>query len=525
MRRHFVQQPRLSREIATALAEGREPRALTGLSQSLADCAKRLSPGTTVEPLLGQIRAAWRTAGVLTAAPEHLEQRREYIVRPRWRLVVRDSLITLRANLTRRSTACRHALRLAATLSLAAGGARVFEVPRGYWLPLTIALVLKPDFHDTFVFSAARVGGTVLGAAGATAIAHVLVPGPAALMVLVLGFVWGGYALAATNYVAFTFCITEYVVFLMTLAGVLRDHGSHGQNHQHSDRRSARTEALSATWPTWTAVEMRPAVAAMLEEQSRYLGALLSTYAHPAATDIKRLDEIRASARLARSNSEAIIERTLSRTARAPLDEAPYCDWTVGGDSPYCPGGAGIACRVGACQVRPVPGIGELAQQVTSSLLTLAAAVRQGSVPLPLPPIRETQLALEAAINPVVRDETDLIVDSLESDRGTAPEGHDGDDEVGIRCQVLAGGTRRAVAPHPSPLSFGRRPEKGALGAPQRIDGRPLRRNSPATASRSTPIAPASSAPTCGWKSTNDSPRSPALRSERPTRSMSKALR
>lgn len=400
-------------EIAAALAEGREPRALPGLSRSLADCVKRLSPGTTVEPLLGQIRAAWRTAGVLTAAPEHLAQRREDIVRPRWRPLVRDALITLRANLTLRSTACRHALRLAVTLSLAAAGARVFEVPRGYWLPLTIALVLKPDFHDTFAFSVARVGGTILGAAGATVIAQVLVPGPVASIMLVLGFVSGGYALAATNYVAFTICITGYVVFLMTLAGVPEITAA-------TDRiiNTVAAGALAlcayATWPTWAVSEMRPAVAAMLEEQSRYLGALLSAYAHP-ATDPRTLDEIRASARLARSNSEAIVERTLSephgrlsmkpRTVIALLAATRRIAL------------AALALHAGLEREGrdAVEGIGTLAHQVTSSLLTLASAVRHGSVPPPLPPLRETHLALGTAFNEVVRDETDLIVDSLDT--------------------------------------------------------------------------------------------------------------
>ena len=118
---------------------------------------------------------------------------------------MRDALITLRANLTTRSTACRHALRLTAILTLAAAVARVLELPRGYWLPMTIALVLKPDSRDTFVFSIARVAGTLLGAAGATAITLLLAPGPIALIVLVLGFAWGAYAFRIANYTLWPF--------------------------------------------------------------------------------------------------------------------------------------------------------------------------------------------------------------------------------------------------------------------------------------------------------------------------------
>ncbi|MGQ0713687.1 MAG: FUSC family protein [Gemmatimonadaceae bacterium] len=401
-------------EIAAALSEGREPRAPPELSPSLADCAKRLSPGTTVEPLLGQVRAAWRTAGVLTAPPESSARRREDVARPRWRPGVRNSLITLRANLTLRSTACRHALRLATTLSLAAGVASAFEVSRGYWLPMTVALVLKPDFHDTFTFSVARVGGTVLGAAGATVIARVVAPGPVALIVLVLCFVWAGYALAATNYVAFALCITGYVVFLLALAGVPETAAA---TARVTNTAIAGALALAAygTWPTWAAQEMRPALASMLEEQGRYLGELLSAYNHPEATDVTRLDEIRASARLARSNSEAVAERTLSEPRRRHSMKPS----TVVGLLAATRRNALAALALHAGLEREpratVPGIDTFARQVTNSLLTLASAVRSGTEPPPLPPLRDRHRALDPLLTEGVRDETDLMVDSVDT--------------------------------------------------------------------------------------------------------------
>jgi uncharacterized membrane protein YccC len=45
---------------------------------------------------------------------------------------VRDALTTLRANLTLRSTACRHALRLAVAVGSATAIYRVLLLPRGY---------------------------------------------------------------------------------------------------------------------------------------------------------------------------------------------------------------------------------------------------------------------------------------------------------------------------------------------------------------------------------------------------------
>src|SRR4029077_10600549 len=102
---------------------------------------------------------------------------------------IRDGLMTLRANLTRRSTAFRHALRLAAAVAIATGIYRVADLPRGYWMPMTALLVLKPEFHDTFARGAARIAGTIAGAALATLIVHLLVPGPGSLTPIVLACV------------------------------------------------------------------------------------------------------------------------------------------------------------------------------------------------------------------------------------------------------------------------------------------------------------------------------------------------
>ncbi|MEO5719518.1 MAG: FUSC family protein, partial [Chthoniobacterales bacterium] len=328
--------------------------------------------------------------------------------------LIRDGLITLRANLTLRSTACRHALRLAAILTVATAGGRIFELPRGYWLPLTIALVLKPDFHDTFAFSLGRVAGTVLGAAGATAIAIVFAPGPVALVVLVLAFVWGAYGFGIPNYSAASLCITGYVVFLLTLAGVP---GATVATDRIIYTVIAGVLALCAyaAWPTWAATEVRPAIAAALETQSRYMGALLAAYAPASPPDLKELDEIRASTRLARSNSEAVVERMLAE----PRSRSAMTSRTAVGIVAALRRSALAALSLHAGLERDmraaVPGIEDLALRVSSSLLALATATRARSAPPRLTALRGAPIAEATGSNGAVRDETDLIVDSIET--------------------------------------------------------------------------------------------------------------
>ncbi|MEO6896971.1 MAG: FUSC family protein [Caldimonas sp.] len=400
-------------EIAVALDGGREPREQPGFSAELTRCVERLSSSAVVETLLRQVRAAWRTAGVPTAVPGHLAPRREHSPRRR-RRPIRDGLITLRANLTMRSTACRHALRLAAILTVATAGGRILELPRGYWLPLTIALVLKPDFHDTFAFSLGRVAGTVLGAAGATAIAIVFAPGPVALVVLVLAFVWGAYGFGIPNYSAASLCITGYVVFLMTLAGIP---GATAATDRIIYTVIAGGLALCAyaAWPTWASTRVRPAIAAALETQSRYMAALLAAYAPASPPDLKELDEIRASTRLARSNSEAVVERMLAE----PRSRSAMTSRTAVGIVAALRRSALAALSLHAGLERDmraaVPGVEDLALRVSSSLLALATATRARSAPPRLTALRGAPIVEATGSNGAVRDETDLIVDSIET--------------------------------------------------------------------------------------------------------------
>ncbi len=401
-------------EIAEAITAGRAPSEPPDFSRILANCVKRLPPSAIVEPLIDQIRAAWRTAGVPAAVPGHLAPRGDHhITQRRSRPAVREGLITLRANLTTASTAYRHALRLAAVLTLATAGARWLEFPRGYWLPLTIALVLRPDFHDTFAFSFGRVSGTVLGAAGATAIAYLFAPGPVALVALVLAFVWGAYAFAGANYAAVSISITGYVIFLMTLAGIPEATAA-------SDRivytAAAGVLALLAylAWPTWTATEARPAIAAMLEAQGRYVEDLLVACADPAPPDLAALGQARSAARLTRSNAEAVVERMMIE----PRSRYTMRPRTAVGLVGAARRTALAALSVHAGLERGSPDLPsparELASQVGSSLLSIAMAVRNRSGAPALPPVRDTQASLATVSPDAVSDEAALVVDSIE---------------------------------------------------------------------------------------------------------------
>ncbi|MBV9488940.1 MAG: FUSC family protein, partial [Verrucomicrobia bacterium] len=74
-----------------------------------------------------------------------------------------NPIAEIRNSLSFRSTSFRHALRLGVATTLAALLASTFHLARGYWIPLTVVLVLKPNFGGTLQRCVQRISGTVLG--------------------------------------------------------------------------------------------------------------------------------------------------------------------------------------------------------------------------------------------------------------------------------------------------------------------------------------------------------------------------
>lgn len=132
--------------------------------------------------------------------------------RPAWR--------TLRANLSWHSDACRFAIRQGLTLAVAAGLAHYLRLGNGYWVPMTVLLVIKPDFQQTIHRGLARIAGTVVGAILASLLVAEMRPQLALLAALIVLFAWMAYALIQVNYAAFSVCLTAYIVFLLAFAGL-----------------------------------------------------------------------------------------------------------------------------------------------------------------------------------------------------------------------------------------------------------------------------------------------------------------
>lgn len=172
-------------------------------------------------------QAVWR--GVLTMSGGLLQAAVIYVI---WRILgpppekTDDPMpggevwhVGLRRHVSIHSPIGRYAFQLSATLAVAAVAYRWLQLPNGYWVPMTAAIILKPDFHHTFSRGLARLCGTILGVILSATLAALLHPGPPLQAVFILLFAWLGYALIKVNYALFAIFITCYVTVLLAMAG------------------------------------------------------------------------------------------------------------------------------------------------------------------------------------------------------------------------------------------------------------------------------------------------------------------
>lgn len=396
-------------EIAGAVQLRRAPEDAAGNWDALARCSRDLPQSEVLDALFGQLRAAWRTAGTLTS---HAARVMPAGVRAVELPMARDTWTTIVANVSPKSAAFRHAVRLAVAVGLAEAIYRIAELPRGYWMPMTAALVLKPDFADTFARSFARVAGTLTGAAVATAVVHFWSPPPQVLIILIVTLVWACYAVFRVNYALFTLCLTGYVVFLLMLSGV-GEMTAASLRAEYTVAGGVLSLLVYAAWPSWSGRSVRAALGEMLDLHRAYVGALLASFESGRAPENQRLGDLRAAARLARSNAEATIERMAHEPARTAMLEAQAATDVLAALRRNALASLALHAQLERGLGAPLPGLASLRELIDARLGGLASAVRAGKPAHDMPELRRAQLALPADAAERLGPETDIMVDAI----------------------------------------------------------------------------------------------------------------
>jgi uncharacterized membrane protein YccC len=349
----------------------------------------------------GQLRAALHNANFAGSLGElRLEEDDARLPRE---LRTRNTFAILRANLTLSSVACRHAIRCGICLALAVVGERFAGISHGYWIPMTAAIVLKPDFAGTFSFGLLRVVGTLLGLALTTALVHFAFGGEWPRVILFIVFCFGFRILTTMHYAIGVMLLTSLIVILLSFEGL-----APGETMMARAVGTSIGSALAliayVVWPTWEARRIWPALAEMVDSYRKYFVAVLED-----ATRVPA--EIRRAARSARTNAQASLDRLRNEPRRNRADVA-VAEGAFANANRFIR--AAMALEAIRQHEGPIPAHDEIrnfSRQVDAGLGTVIRGLRDHTATRPdTTTLRTAQTALVQALNSSTAPENDIQI-------------------------------------------------------------------------------------------------------------------
>lgn len=409
------------------IALEREHVALPTGSAAARDAEQAIEDGRS---FLGQLRTAWR-AGQAPEDRAGASALRPRDVQPFGVTQFGLALETLRANLSWKSVYTQHAIRLAATLAAAGTLEHLLPLERGYWIPMTAVLVLRPDFTSTLTRGGGRVAGTVAGAILAGLIFTLIRPGLEVFVVLAILSAALAFTVFRVNYGVFTIAITLYVIFLLAIGGA-------PEHRAAVDRVAATllggTLALLAyvLWPTWSRERVAIELADLLDAQRRHATLLLRAYLMPQQTVERVIRDTQLETWLARSNAEATIDRMATEPVRPRAITLRAALGLLSASKRYGIASLTLQSRLPRSAAIAQSAVETLADELDASMRSIVRAIRDDEDLEPLPRLRDAQVALKRAYDQTpdsslaaLVSETDLLVDSVETMAGIVHKLHE----------------------------------------------------------------------------------------------------
>ena len=428
-------------EVAAALRDARAPEGVEEAWQTLDAAVASLerAPATAghdvasnlartvadARALVGQLRSAWIMSGApadgdpVPEAPRSGRRKRLQAFRPP---AIAEAFATLRANVSFESAYTQHGLRMAAVLALAQIISHLLPIDRGYWIAITAAIVLRPDFATTFTRGLARLGGTLIGALVASSVALLHPNGPA-LAGLSLLFAAVGYTVFNVNYAVFSAAITGYVVFLLAFGG-FSEHAAILDRIGATLLGGALALVAYLAWPTWERELVPARLGELLERQRKLSRLVLRAYLDPAHRDEAAIRAAQLASWRARSNADASVDRMLSEPVRPRAVTVRAALGILAASRRYGLANLSLSARLARAPDLPpdvVPAYEALVDGFDVSLARLDEAVRQRTEPPELPPLRTLYAEFTRLVDAdhldteVLQAETDLMVDAVNS--------------------------------------------------------------------------------------------------------------
>jgi uncharacterized membrane protein YccC len=386
---------RVLRGVARALDEAGPPtraeaalKTLQASEQALFGQAEPSFASNHVHALSGQLAAAVRNANWAGSRGEiRAETAESSLPAP---LRSGSALAAMRANMIPQSIAFRHAVRCAVVLTLAVAISRYAHLPHGYWLPMTAAIVLRPDFGATLNFGLLRVVGTVLGLVLTTLVLRFTPDAPwahiAVLAILCVGFRY----LATAHYGIAVAALTGTVVILLSFDGV-ESAAAMSDRVLNTVLGSAMALVAYVLWPSWERTRARAALADMFDGYAAYL----ATLAGPAPARERR--DARTLSRTARTNAQASLDRMRSEPA-TPVHLMEMAQTLFANGNRLARTAMTLEAMVDDMGEANRDLVWPLVRESSGALHTLADALRHSRPPDSLPDLRSRQREIVTAL-------------------------------------------------------------------------------------------------------------------------------
>lgn len=271
------------------------------------------------------------------------------------------------------SLVLRHAVRLGIACALGLWIAEAWHLYRGVWVPLTVAIILKPDFGGTRERVLGRVTGTVLGGLIAAALTDLLRDPWINLAALIpLGIL--AYSQKTVAYQRFVMFLTMFVLVMLNLV----DHGDwRDPIFRAFDTALGGGIGLLAAYLFWRRsplVDLPERTAAALETAREYF---VRVAARLRGEERGTLRDARQAAQLAAANLAVEFQRALSQDEDDPEAE-PYYSLTNATQRLV-----DAIVTLAAARPRALPPA--LEQEIAQWFAALAAHARERSLPPPAP--------------------------------------------------------------------------------------------------------------------------------------------
>jgi uncharacterized membrane protein YccC len=292
--------------------------------------------------------------------------------------------VYLRAILNPGSLLFRYALRVAVVTASAVALSQAIGIKRGYWMTLTVIVILQPYTGVTSQRAVQRIIGTVLGGI-ITAALGALIHDPLAIMALAFIFVTCCVALLPVNYVAFSVFLTPTFVLLAEASA--------------GDWHLARTRVLNTLlggtlawlgsrllWPSPEANRLPGHMAESLRANKAYLLRVIQNFGDRSEAAGRSILNARRATGLTASNTDESFQRYLGEHSGRTDDLSSAMTFTT-----YM---RRVTASIAALSLvrhgteRPDPKILEpFGNAVSDELERLADATENGRPPNPMPDI------------------------------------------------------------------------------------------------------------------------------------------